>query len=73
MEMFRHIVQQYKVYMSVYRNFHLSKLFMKSPDVHEDVFKILTKSEPQCSYKIVLIKKRVYAYFKLSHDKIGIT
>ena len=25
---------------------------------HEIVFKILTKSEPRCSYKIVLIKKK---------------
>ena len=27
---------------------------------HEIVLEILTKSEPRCSYKIVLIKKRVY-------------
>ena len=28
---------------------------------HEIVLKILSKSEPSCSYKIVLIKKRVYS------------
>ena len=32
---------------------------------HEIVLKILNKSEPRCSYKIVLIKKSVYSKYFL--------